>query len=350
MSLMAHYDAAIAAGTHHDDIFQRDALKALQCVADALNTPRHFWFRRRLKKGIKGLYLYGTVGVGKTYLMDLFYQQVTERHKMRIHFHQFMQQIDGQLRLLQGHSNPLKSIADKMSKTTHLLCLDEFLVQDIATAMVLTELFRHLLANGVVLVATSNTSPDNLYHNGLQRIRFLPTIALIKEHCTVHHLTESCDYRLGHTARPKAYLFPLNEATELSMSQQFEACQTSLNLEPLVIQGRTIETVQQSDTAVWFKFDVICNLPRSQLDYLEIAHRFQTVLVSGIPELTVNDTVGALLLTHLVDVLYDERVRLICSAAVPIASLYRHGEWKKSFQRTQSRLEEMQSIAYENHR
>ncbi len=349
MPLMDQYDEAIARGDIHDDELQRDVLESLQNVATALEKRRHLWFGRRAKSSIKGVYLYGPVGAGKTFLMDLLYQNVDDRHKLRLHFHQFMQQIDAQLRQMQGHPDPVKFIAEQLAKTTRLLCLDEFLVQDVATAMVLTELAKVMFARGMVLVMTSNTRPDDLYPDGLQRVRFLPTIELIKQHCEVIDLTERRDYRLGRTPQAKAYLCPLNQQTQSLMVAQFDALSgEAVDQMPLSVQGRIIPIIKRREHAVWFKFDVICNLPRSQLDYLEIANRFTTVFVSDIPVLGVNDTVKALLLTHFIDVMYDRRVRLILSAAVPIDRLYLEGEVSVAFQRTRSRLQEMQSVDYFN--
>lgn len=346
MLLTEKYDAAIVRGDIYNDPLQREVLNILQGIADELNKPRRFWFRRKM--GIKGLYLYGRVGAGKTFLMDLFYHAITNHQKVRVHFHEFMQQIDAQLRHLQGHPDPLKSIAAKIARITRVLCLDEFLVQDVATAMVLAELLKHLYAHGMVLILTSNTAPDDLYLNGLQRVRFIPAIALLKQHCDVVSLTEPRDYRLGHKPLMNAYLYPLNEETKMCMQQQFLSIlnEDEIGFDALIVQGRTISTIQHGDRVVWFNFDVICNLPRSQLDYLEIANRFNTVFVSDVPVLGSQDTVRALLLMHFIDVMYDRRVKVIISAEVPIDSLYVDGELHKAFQRTRSRLQEMQSEGY----
>lgn len=347
MTLLSHYEAAVARGDIQDDPLQRHILLSLQRLADDIASPRHFWFRRSLNKAIKGIYLFGPVGAGKTFLMDLLFRHVDERHKLRIHFHQFMQQVDGQLRQLQGHSDPLKVIAKKLAKSTHLLCLDEFLVHDIATAMILAQLLKFLFAEGVVLVMTSNTAPDQLYLNGLQRARFLPAIALIKAHCEVIDMLAHRDYRLGRLPLAKAYLYPLNESNDTMMLAQFSAVAKHWT-EHLVlsVQGREIQTVRCSELVAWFEFDVICQLPRSQLDYLDIAKRFHTIFVSNVPALTGHDTVRALLLTHFIDVMYDSKVRVIISAEVPIHELYEQGELAITFQRTRSRLDEMQSIDY----
>ena len=349
MRLISQYDAAIARADINNDPRQREILTHLQCVADALDAPSaSSWLPWRAKKEVGGLYLHGPVGVGKTFLVDLFYQCVTEQHKARFHFHQFMQQIDAQLRRLQGEKDPLRRIAANFAKKSRLLCLDEFLVHDVADAMILAELLRALFEHGVVLVATSYTPPDDLYLNGVQRSRFLPAIALVKEHCEVLLLREKRDYRLGRAPLRKAYLYPLDALASETLEEQFAAIAVGMvaNGLSLSVQNRPISCVKWAEQAVWFVFDVICNLPRSQLDYLEIADRFSTVFVSDMPQLTSRDTVRAILLIHFVDVMYDKGVRLVISAAVPLEQLYLEGQMVRTFQRTLSRLQEMQSVDY----
>jgi len=347
MTLTAHYEAAIAQADISDDPLQRQMLVPLQRLADELVPAKHVWLNLGRKKKVMGIYLYGPVGAGKTFLMDLFYQSLAEPHKVRFHFHHFMQQIDTQLRCLQGQEDPLRIIAANFAKSTRLLFLDEFLVNDIADAMILAGLLKALLAQDVVLVATSNTRPDDLYLNGLQRARFLPAIEMIKTNCQVLVLADHRDYRLGRTPLLQSYLSPINDATDHILAQQFGAIAINIDIKgALTIQNRLIPYVKCGERAIWFEFSVICNLPRSQLDYLELANRFDTIFVSDIPALTSTDTVGALLLTHFIDVMYDQGVRLIISAAVPIEQLYAEGEVRTSFQRTLSRLEEMQSVDY----
>ena len=349
MTLIDQYEAAIACKDIDNDPRQREVITHLQRVVDALDEPqRSFWFRFSRRKEVRGLYLHGPVGVGKTYLMDLFYQCVTETHKLRFHFHEFMQQIDAQLRRLQGEKDPVRRIAGHIAKKCRLLCLDEFLVHDVADAMILSELLQALFFHRVVLVATSNTPPDDLYLNGVQRVRFLPAIALVKEHCEILLLPEDKDYRLGRASLQEAYLCPLDDNTLRVFEEQFAAVSDGLVVQHfnLLIQNRFIPCVKCAEPSVWFLFDVICNLPRSQLDYLEIADRFSTVFVSDVPQLTANDTVRVLLLIYFVDVMYDKGIRLVISAAVPLEQLYEEGEMIKTFQRTLSRLEEMQSSDY----
>lgn len=347
MTLIEHYDAAIARDEINNDLAQRDVIAHLQRVIDELGASQYSWLKWWHKNQVKGLYLYGPVGVGKTYLGDLFYQYVPEPKKSRFHFHQFMQQVDAQLRRLQGQKDPLRRIAAHIAKTTRLLCFDEFMVYDVADAMILAELLQALFAHGVVLVATSNTRPDDLYLKGPQRDRFVPAITLIKQHCDVLALAEHSDYRLGRAPLEQAYLYPLNKTAEKELTQQFAAIAPNAKegIE-LTVQNRGIPCVKCCERAVWFKFDIICNLPRSQLDYLEIADRFHTVFVSGIPELTVNDTVRVILLMHFIDVMYDRGIQLVISAAVAIEQLYTKGEMYNAFQRTLSRLEEMHSEDY----
>ena len=258
-----------------------------------------------------------------------------------------MQEIDTQLRRLQGQKNPLRRIAADLAKTTRLLCLDEFLVHDVADAMILAELLRALFEHGIVLVAAANTAPDDLYWNGVQRERFIPAIALIKTHCQVVTLTDDHDYRRGRMPLAHAYLTPLNQASENALTEQFDALGLTSELAvDLMVQHRLIRCVQCNARAVWFTFDVLCNVPRCQLDYLELAGRYDTVFVSGIPALSREDTGRAVLLIHLIDVMYDSGIRLVISAAVPPAGLYVEGPLLTSFQRTLSRLDEMQSMDY----
>ncbi|OCH97794.1 ATPase [Legionella jamestowniensis] len=348
MTLIKCYEEAIASGDIEDDAIQRTVLASMQRLCDELQLPRRSWLNwlQKLPQPV-GLYLHGPVGVGKTFLMDLFYEQVAEQQKARIHFHHFMQQVDGQLRCLQGQKDPLRRIAAELAKTIRLLCFDEFLVYDVADAMILAELLQALFAQGIVLVATSNTPPDDLYLNGIRRERFLPAIALIKTHCEVLFLGEKRDYRLGREPLRTAYLYPLNAATEASLIEQFAALSPTMKeAGSVTVQNRSIPFIKCSERAIWFDFNVICNLPRSQLDYLEIAKRFDTVFVSNIPQLTANDTIHVILLIHFIDVMYDRGIRVVMAADVPIEKLYTEGEMSQSFKRTLSRLQEMQSVDY----
>ncbi|KTD52726.1 ATPase N2B (nucleotide (GTP) binding protein) [Legionella quateirensis] len=347
MNLMKQYDAAIQRGEIEDDLNQREILVHMQRLADELTQYSQSWFQWLHKKSIKGLYIYGPVGVGKTYLVDLFYQHIEEEKKARFHFHHFMQQIDYKLRQLQGRKDPLRQIAKEIAKSTRLLCFDEFLVHDVAYAMILAELFQALNTHGVILVISSNTRPDDLYLDGVHRERFLPAIDIIKNDCEVLKLPEKKDYRMGHQPLLDAYLYPLNDQTERDMEQQFQLLAKDFKSSgSIVIQSREIPYIKYSSQTIWFSFDVICNLPRSQLDYLELADRFNTIFVSGIPCLTVNHTLQAIMFIHFIDVMYDRGINIIISAEVPVDELYVQGEMKDTFKRTLSRLMEMQSVDY----
>lgn len=345
MTVLARYEAAIAHGDITNDAGQRDIIVTLDQLLKALHKPCKFFSWRRPK--ISGIYLYGTVGTGKTFLMDLFYEQVTIAQKARFHFHHFMQQIDAQLRQKQGQKNPLHLIAEGIAKNTRLLCLDEFLVNDVAHAMILAELLTILFANGVILVATSNTKPDDLYRNGVQRQRFLPAIALIKSHCQVLALNTHNDYRLERSMQWESYFYPLNDDTYLRLNQQFDRFEPIHSEQGVIeVQKRDIPFIKKGTHTIWFDFSVICNLPRSQLDYLEIAERFDTIFVSNIPSLENKEKAFSILFVYFIDVLYDRGICLVVSAAYPLAELYGSGEIHQPFTRTFSRLKEMQSPDY----
>ncbi len=347
MRIINAYEEAIARADIKDDESQRKVLASMQRLIDDLNRPEPAWWQPWRKEKIRGIYLFGPVGVGKTYLMDLFYQQVEEPKKARFHFHHFMQQIDSQLRRRQGQKDPLKKIAADLGKSIRLLCFDEFLVNDVAYAMILSELLQALFANGIVLVVTSNTLPDQLYLKGVQRERFLPVFDLLNNSCEVLHLVHKKDYRLGRELLLQTYLYPLNATTESILNDQFGNLTENYESNGFIlVQNREIPFIKCSENLIWFDFKIICNLPRSQLDYLEIADRFDTVFISGVPMLTSKDTVFAIMLVHFIDVLYDRGIKLILSAATPLQELYTEGELINEFKRTLSRLQEMQAADY----
>jgi cell division protein ZapE len=354
MTLLKYYEAAVKTGDIIDDAIQKEIVQKMQRLDDDLVRDRQSWWPWSSKTCIKGLYIYGPVGVGKTYLADLFYEHVDEPKKARFHFHHFMQQIDAQLRMRQGHKDPLKLIAKYIAKTTRIIFFDEFLVHDVAYAMILAELLQALMASGVIIIFTSNTRPDDLYLNGVQRARFLPAIELIKSQCDVLYLNENKDYRLGRQPLLDAYLYPLNTQTEQKMHAQFAQFSSASPTEPgviqnhgfIVLQNREVSYFQCNTRAIWFDFAILCQLPRSQLDYLELAERFDALFLSNIPALAEHHTLQVILLVHLVDVLYDRGIKLIISAEVPIEALYVAGEMKQTFKRTLSRLIEMQSEDY----
>lgn len=345
-ALIYAYDKALSARLITDDPRQREIIASLQRLSDELSRGR-FWFQRFRGAPTKGIYLYGPVGVGKTFLVDLFYKHTPCTLKSRFHFHHFMQQVDSELRRRQGQKDPLIKIAKSLSKSTKLLCLDEFLVDDVAHAMILASFLKALVSQGVVLLITSNTAPDDLYLNGVQRPRFMPAIELIKNHCEVLRVSGQKDYRLDRACAFEAYLYPLNKTSEDKMRAQFEGIASNIVPDKTIrILNREIEVVRYGSDTIWFDFNIICAMPRSQLDYLELAKRFDTVFLSNVKALKEKDTAAAILFIQFIDVLYDCGIRVLISAEVPVSQLYEKGEMKEAFKRTASRLMEMQSEDY----
>jgi cell division protein ZapE len=346
------------------DVAQEKAIKSLQRICDELvSTPsaasspqpkllkRLFGSRREhrdTRTPIKGLYLWGSVGRGKTYLVDLFYETLPIDHKKRIHFHSFMQQIHAALGELREQQNPLQSVARHFAERTKLICLDEFFVSDITDAMLLSGLLEALFNQGVTLVTTSNIPPDELYKDGLQRSRFLPAIDLIKEHLEVMNLDGDRDYRLRYLEKAEIYHYPLDETAEGILMDTFNHVSPEVGYPNgrLEIAGRSIATRRQADGVVWFDFSAICDGPRSQTDYLEIARCFHTVLISDVPIMDWQMENQARRFLNLVDAFYDHSVKLIISAAAPIIEIYQGEKLTFEFQRVFSRLQEMQSHEY----
>lgn len=302
----------------------------------------------RKPKLVHGLYIWGGVGIGKTFLMDCFYHSLPFKNKLRMHFHQFMRMIHEQLKQHQGEKNPLDVIATEIAKQTTVLCFDEFFVNDIADAMILARLLKALFIRGVCLIATSNTMPDNLYYRGLQRPLFLPAIALLKQHTTVLHVPTQIDYRLRHLKLAGAFYTPNDEIAAENMAKSFAifAEAKPVTSDPIHLNGRNIQVIKRSDDIIWFDFADLCHIPRSQHDYLAIAERYHTVLLGNIPAIPPNAKDKIALFIRLIDVLYDARVRLIFSAAVDIDGIYTSGTMAQDFVRTKSRLLEMQSEDY----
>ena len=301
----------------------------------------------RRQKPVKGLYVWGSVGIGKTFLMDCFYHCLTVP-KLRLHFHQFMQRMHEELKAVQGKKNPLEVIAKKISQSTVVICFDEFFVSNIADAMILAELFLHLFKNGVTLVTSSNIPPDLLYFDGLQRERFLPAIALIKQNTAVIHLHSKIDYRQQHIRQTGVFYTPLNENVTHNLENTFTHFShgAAVEYEPIVICDRSIAIIKRAGPVVWFDFEIICGRPRSQLDYLEIAKQYHTVIVQNLRRIESNENDLILSFIYLVDILYDAHCRLILSSAVTMPEIYIADKTQQPFQRTLSRLIEMQSEAY----
>jgi len=296
----------------------------------------------------KGLYLWGGVGQGKTYLMDIFYDSLPFQEKQRTHFHRFMQKVHQQLGSINHVEDPLQLVADKIAAESRVVCFDEFFVSDITDAMLLGRLFEALFKRGVCLVATSNIEPDGLYKGGLQRARFLPAIAALKAHCDVLKLDSGTDYRLRELEQAEIYHWPLDELANKVLAELFEHM-TANDVEPesnLEIEGRTVDVKECSEGVVWFDYKAICDIPRGSADYIEISRCFHTVLVSDV--VVMNDMSNDLAnrFVNLVDELYDHNVKLIISAQVSAEKLYQGKKLAFQFERTVSRLLEMQSHEY----
>lgn len=303
--------------------------------------------RERQPPPQRGLYLWGGVGRGKTYLMDLFHETLPGP-KLRLHFHRFMHRVHAELRAVSGTRDPLQQVAVKLAAEARVLCFDEFFVSDIGDAMILAELLDQMFRRGVCLVATSNIAPSGLYENGLQRRRFLPAVALLEKHTDVHHLDAGVDYRLRLLEQAELYHQPLGDAAEASLRASFERLingQAEAG-EVLEIEGRPISTRFTCDDVVWFDFAALCEGPRGQADYIEIARLYHAVVLSNVPQLTSRREEAARRFVALVDEFYDRNVKLIISAAVPIADLYAGERVRFEFERTRSRLLEMQSAEY----
>jgi cell division protein ZapE len=296
---------------------------------------------------VRGVYFWGGVGRGKTYLMDLFYDALPFEEKQRTHFHRFMRHVHRELNVLAGEKDPLPLIARRLAKRTRVLCFDEFFVSDIADAMILAKLLQGLFEQGVTLLATSNIVPDDLYRDGLQRARFLPAIELIKQHVDVVNVDSGNDYRLRVLERAELYHSPLDELAEESLLQSFIALapDTGQRDVQLEVEGRYIAARWVADDVVWFEFAAICDGPRSQNDYIELSREFHAVLIGNVPVFDQQDD-KARRFINLVDEFYDRNVKLVLSAAAALPDLYRGGRLAFEFQRTSSRLLEMQSHEY----
>jgi cell division protein ZapE len=315
----------------------------------AWRPPRRRLFRRPEPVApVRGLYLWGDTGRGKTWLVDLFYQCLPFREKTRRHFHRFMADVHDGLRRYREHEDPLGPVADELAARARVVCFDEFFVSDIADAMILGTLLEKLFARGVTLVATSNVPPAELYRDGLQRARFLPAIGQIERHTEVMPVGGETDYRFRLLERAEIYHVPLDDRAEAGLQALFAdaAPQDTRNRGPLRVLGRDIPVRCRADGVAWFDFAAICGGPRSQADYIEIARSFHTVLVGGVPQFTVENENEARRFIALVDEFYDRSVKLVLSAAVPTDALYQGRRLRFEFKRTASRLEEMRSKPY----
>ena len=295
----------------------------------------------------RGVYMFGGVGRGKSFLMDCFFQSVPLRRKTRLHFHEFMREVHRELQELKGTANPLDELGARIARRFRLICFDEFHVADVTDAMILHRLLKALFDHRVSIVTTSNFHPDALYPNGLHRERILPAIALLKDRLEVIDVDGGTDYRQRTLEKLRTYHTPLGPAADAAMATAFEQlADASDDDASLRIEHRTLQARRRAGGVVWFDFKTLCGGPRSQNDYLELASRFHTVLLSDVPQMPPKLASEARRFTWLVDVLYDRRVRLVLSAAVEPEQLYTEGPLAHEFPRTVSRLHEMQSADY----
>jgi len=352
MGVRALYEATLVARGYTSDEAQ---LRAVASLERCENEWADYKARRgnALTKLInrpplpRGVYMYGGVGRGKSFLMDCFFQSVPLTRKTRLHFHEFMREVHRELQDLKGTVNPLDELGKRIARRFRLICFDEFFVADVTDAMILHRLLAAMFANRVSIVTTSNFHPDGLYPNGLHRDRILPAIELLKSHLEVINVDAGNDYRQRTLQQVQMYHCPLGEQADAEMEADFERLAEARDEEPVMqIEHRSLRAVRRAGGVVWFDFRTLCGGPRSQNDYLEIAARFHTVLLSNVPQMPLRMASEARRFTWLVDVLYDRRVKLIISAAVQPDQLYTEGPLAHEFPRTVSRLREMQSAEF----
>jgi cell division protein ZapE len=358
LSVLLQYEADLNAGLIMPDPAQAKLVKALQKRHEML---ARLWQQGSAWHGIfsffqdgeaheksKGLYIWGGVGRGKTYLMDLFYSGLSSDRKLRVHFHRFMLQLHRDLQQLQGQTNPLVGIAKELSEKVDVICFDEFFVSDIGDAMLLGPLLSLLFERGVILIATSNIKPESLYERGLQRGSFLPAIAAIIEHTEVFELVAAQDYRLRSMNKTGTFFHPLNSENHHLLCSLFSELSMVSDISPGVLEvcSRKLPVEGLHSNLVWFKFSTLCEGPRAAADYIELANHYHTVFLSDVPVLTEQKDDAARRFISLVDEFYDHRVKLVLSAATALNELYQGSELKFAFERCESRLLEMQTREY----
>ncbi|EXS25086.1 MULTISPECIES: cell division protein ZapE [Acinetobacter] len=346
------YAEALASGQFMADEAQAQAVQELDRVwKELLNrykASKKAFRRFRRQTSPKGVYMWGGVGRGKTWLMDQFYESVPFRRKTRMHFHHFMQHVHKELNKLSGQRNPLEIVADQIYKDAVVICFDEFFVSNVTDAMILSDLFQKLFVRGVTLIATSNIAPDGLYKNGIHRDRFLPTIEMVKKNCAVLNVDAGVDYRLRVLKQAQLFKSPLSNEAQNWMSERFNALTHTQahSKEPIVINNRVVETLGHTEDVLWCEFSELCFKPRSPADFIEIANIYNTVLVSNVPHLTDFLSEGTRRFIYLVDEFYDRGVKLLLTSQDSIIDIYQGEKLAFEIERTRSRLLEMQSDEY----
>ncbi|HAT30508.1 MAG TPA: cell division protein ZapE [Janthinobacterium sp.] len=352
MNVEEFYQSALLQRDFKADPAQRRAVDRLQLGYEewiAFKASRSNRFKRLINRPEvpRGVYMWGGVGRGKSFLMDSFYSVVPLVRKTRLHFHEFMRSIHRQLDELKGVADPLDEVARRIAKKYRLICFDEFHVSDIADAMILYNLLSALFDNGVSFIMTSNYDPDHLYPDGLHRDRMLPTIALLKSRLDVINVDAGVDYRGRALEQVDSYYTPLGAPADAALRHAYASVAETADEDPrILIEGREIRCLRRAGGLIWFDFATLCGGPRSQNDYLEIASRFHTVVLSSIPAMSAGMSSEARRFTWLIDVFYDQGVKLLMSAEVAPDQLYTNGMLSNEFQRTVSRIVEMQSREY----
>jgi cell division protein ZapE len=352
MNVQEFYQHALSQRGFQSDAAQQRAVDRLQQAYQdwvQYRSQRSSSFKRLINRPDvpRGVYLWGGVGRGKSFLMDSFYSVVPVVRKTRLHFHEFMRGVHRQLDELKGVADPLDEVARRIAKKYRLICFDEFHVSDIADAMILYNLLTALFNNGVSFIMTSNYDPDLLYPDGLHRNRMLPTIALLKDKLDVLNVDAGVDYRKRALEQVDSYYTPLGAAADHALRTAYARIAETADEDPHVhIEQREIHALRRAGGIIWFDFATLCGGPRSQNDYLEIASRFHTVILSGIPAMSASQSSEARRFTWLIDVFYDHKVKLLMSAEVEPEELYTQGMLANEFHRTVSRIIEMQSREY----
>lgn len=364
LSPTSRYQQALSEGSYQPDEVQREAVSRLNLIWQELTTrhdapPAASGLMARFGKllgkrvgddaePVRGLYMWGGVGRGKTWLMDMFFQSIPGERKLRLHFHRFMLRVHEELTALQGHSDPLESVADGFKAQADVICFDEFFVSDITDAMLLGSLMQALFARGITLVATSNIPPDQLYRNGLQRARFLPAIEAIKCHCDVMNVDAGIDYRLRTLTQAHLWLSPLNDETHQQMARLWQALAGTAGQrgETLEINHRPLPIVGSANQTLAVTFATLCVDARSQHDYIALSRLFHTVLLYDVPVMTPLMESEARRFIALVDEFYERHVKLVVCAQAPLPEIYQGERLRFEFQRCLSRLQEMQSEDY----
>lgn len=353
MTPLQRYQAAIATDEFNHDPIQEKAMTYLdgvyhQLIENSKEKKGLFGFFKSQPVPPKGLYMWGGVGRGKTWMMDMFFESVPLQRKMRMHFHHFMQRVHKELNKLQGSSDPLEKVADIIHDEAVLICFDEFFVSNVSDAMILGDLFTMLFKRGITLVATSNIEPSGLYKDGLHRDRFMPAVTELEKHTTVMNIDSGIDYRLRLLQQAELYKSPLTKENSHWLANRFVSLANNqkISKEPITINGREIKINARTKTVLYCDFRQLCMEPRSANDFIEISNNFSTVLVDNVPELTdvLRDPTRRFI--YLVDEFYDRRVKLLVRAEQSILDLYQGEKLAFEIERTRSRLLEMQSEDY----